>query len=387
MPKSALAPTAARDMASYVRANLAGRITIEQIDKICGTKSSKAQFTHIIGPLVKDGVLTPDGSCTKLVRGNPQQPIYAAYNVCAKLPNTLRNSHDIMLGQQRIDDTLALVAELDEALTQNGHLARNPEATLAWQDELKAVSLWLKAHPEPVWPAVSEERSFEIFGNEKRLGAREKRGGVTLQALLGSAGIKARLSIDDVPSNELVYYVPRTPRRTITVLVVENHAPFARVQAALAAGVRVFFGRHVDGVIYGEGFKCIFGGAIGITEGYFSEGRTVRYLYWGDIDRPGIEIMERLLETWDMEPLVGAYEAMIECAGSQTLPQAGPQRLPPHMGVSIASKLSPEALECFMRVLAEGLRIPQEAVPKARYDGSEVPKRLSVTLRSRRHRA
>ena len=56
------------------------------------------------------------------------------------------------------------LATLSSKLTDNGYLALNLKATLAWIDELRRLSDWLD-EPENVFaePALPEERSFEIF--------------------------------------------------------------------------------------------------------------------------------------------------------------------------------------------------------------------------------
>ena len=62
-------------------------------------------------------------------------------------------------------------------------------------------------------------------------------------------------------------------------------------------------------------------------------------------------------------PRQNAYEAMLDAAVTDELPHAGGQKLPPHMGVSLASQLNGERLETYLRVMAADLRVPQEAVP------------------------
>lgn len=72
----------------------------------------------------------------------------------------------------------------------------------------------------------------------------------------------------------------------------------------------------------------------------------------------------------------------LDHAGSE-LPTSTDVDAPPHMGIDIASKLTVDELETFMRVLVCSLRIPQEAVPPATYDGSEGTRRLTLTLRTK----
>ena len=534
MAKPKMKGSAAQELADFIRDNPGGTLTVEKIDQICGTASSKLQYILLIGPLVKDGILVPNTEGGAPFRGNEQEPVYRSYAIAEQIPSSLSHSQQVMDGSAtvdkkyrqeqmqraaaerqsnatgKVDPTLVeaigaaesqrlpagslepepddddskpgegqlqldleadaeaieveasivvapseadaevssafvpkhetpLVMEkelpsstpepeatkepapqqaptqqkqpapqqapapqkqkakqkarqqsqqkslpkqlsgISKELTQDGYLATHLTAATGWKRELLALGAWLKDHPEPPEPAILEERSFEVFGNEKVLAPKgEKRGGITLPSLLYAIGVHHRLNIMDDPFNELIYYVPKTLRRTIWVLVVENHAPFVHIQQALAQGKRTFFGHHVDGVIYGEGYKVVFEDALGVTESYFRQGKTVRYLYWGDIDRPGIDAMERAAEGREMEPLVEAYEAMIEAVAGRELPTSGARAMPQHMGIALASQLKPESLEIYMRVLAEGLRIPQEAVAPSLIHGPEKTKKISI---------
>ena len=378
MAKKQLSETAGHDVACYIREHLGEVLRYSTLDELCGTTSSNQQYL-IVGPLVKDGVLRV--SQKKLIRGNDDAPIYRTYHICKQLPKNLSHSAAFMEGNANMGVLDPEVVDLNPLLTQNGFLSKNLEAAKAWHDELVMFGSWLDANGGPLEPAILEERSFEVFHNEKLLGNKEdRRGGRTLMELINNVGLAPRLYLQEDMHQELVYYVPRTLRRVLTVLVVENHAPFVRVQDALKRGVRTFFGRHVDGVVYGRGFGVLAGDALRTTEELFTSGIHVRYLYWGDIDRPGIEVYERLAEDYDIEPLVAAYQAMIAHAGDD-LPVSTDDRLPTRMGVDIASRLQPHELEVFMRVIAANLRIPQEAVPPSVYNGSGGTKRLALSLR------
>lgn len=382
MAKKQLSETAGQDVARYIREHLGETLVYTTIDELCGTNSSNQQYSLIVGPLVKDGVLRVQRK--KLIRGNEQSPIHYSYRICKELPATLTYSSAFMEGGANMGVLNAEVADLNPLLSKNGFLVKNLGAAKGWHDELQMLGLWLDEHPEIPEPAIMEERSFEVFHNEKLLGNKDdRRGGRTLLELINNLGLASRLNITTDTHLELVYYVPRSLRRVLTILVVENHAPFVHVQEALQRGVRTFFGRHVDGVVYGRGSTILAGDTLGITERLFSNGNPVRYLYWGDIDRPGIEVYERLVPDYEIEPLVAAYKAMIEHAGSD-LPVSTGVDVPPHMGVDIASKLEPVELEVFMRAMVCCLRIPQEAVPPSLYDGTAGTQRLALSLRSRR---
>lgn len=383
MAKKVLSPTAGQDVACYIREHLGEVISYTKLDELCGTTSSNQQYL-IVGPLVKDGVLHV--SNRKVMRGNDAAPIYRSYHICKKLPAKLAHSAAFMEGNANIGVLDEAIVDLNPLLTENGFLSKNLDAAKGWHNELLLFGAWLDKNPGPLTPAITEERSFEVFHNEKLLGNKDdRRGGRTLMELINNIGLAPRLHLQTDSHQELVYYVPRSMRRVLTILVVENHAPFVHVQQALQRGVRTFFGRHVDGVVYGRGFGIFTGDALRTTEALFSNGNPVRYLYWGDIDRPGIDVYDRLAEEYDIEPLIAAYKAMIEHAGSD-LPISTATEPPAHMGVDIASRLDVSELEVFMRVLMCSLRIPQEAVPPATYDGTGGTHRLAMSIRTRRKR-
>lgn len=382
MAKKQLSATAGQDVLRYITEHLGETIPYTTIDQLCGTTSSNQQYNLIVGPLVKDGVLVATNK--KVMRGNEQAPIYKEYRICRKLPATLAHSAAFMERGANMGTLDKALVDLNPMLTENGFLGKNLKAADGWHDELVLFGEWLDKNPGPLAPAIMEERSFEVFRNEKLLGSKDdRRGGRTLLELINNLGLAPRLYVQNDPCLELVYYVPRTIRRVLSILVVENHAPFVHVQEALKRGVRSFFGCHVDGVVYGRGFGVLAGDALRTTESLFAANCMVRYWYWGDIDRPGIVVYERLAEEYDMTPMVPAYKAMLAYAKGD-LPVSTDVDLPPHMGIDIATELNKEELENFMRVLASSQRVPQEAVPPATYDGTSGTQRLISTLRPRK---
>ena len=259
---------------------------------------------------------------------------------------------------------------LNPQLTRNGYLAGHPSAAKAWRRELQALSQWLDAHPQGAAPALEEERSFEVFGNEKLLNQRgQQRGGISLGNLVKGMGVLGALAVEEVPV-ELRAYAPDVHRRLVTVLIVENHCPYLRISDAMKEGQRSFFGRHIDALVYGEGSRVNLPGTLTRTQESIARDATFKYLYWGDIDREGIAIYERLQRDAgiDLELLLPAYTAMLDAVDPQTLPLGGKgSSIPPHAGISLATKLNEQQLETYIRVMMLGLRIPQEAVPVESY--------------------
>lgn len=370
MAKRRLAPNAGQKVSTYIKNNLSGTLTSSKLDELCGTQSSDEQYNGVVAPLISDKVIEPKG--TTLARGSEERPIYQSYRITAELPEILPASGHFMHGNAPAK--AAVPPELlgfNPLLLGNDFLEKHLKVAEAWRPELVQLSAWLDAHGEdnPAPAAYYEERSFEIFRNEKLIVPRsmESRAGWTLWSVVRSIGLTDALNVSESPS-VLHYYVPEVHAKALTVLIVENRCPFTHVQEALGSGVRTIFGERIDGVVYGEGFNASAEGVLASTEKLFAGGAPVKYLYWGDIDRQGIMVYEQLKEAdVHVEPLMAAYRAMIDAAVGLELPEAGTSAVPTHCGIDIAMRLDVLQLETFMRVIAASLRIPQEIVPTSSY--------------------
>ena len=343
-------------------------LTWRRLDRLCGTPSSNIQYDRFIAPLLAAKAI--EASTTLLAKGSEKRPIYREYRIADKIPEDLglrppgsasafakpsattatrtADKRSVRPGTAKpasakpaaaasVHETSApkatsgpdlsgYLSNLSPELTRNGYLAYNLPFAKAWYKELRAVGSWLDNHDADVDPVLLEERSYEIFRNEKLLSPRaEPREGVRLHSLLKSVDVLERLAIIEVAPT-LQHYLPYGMRKNLSMLIVENHVPYVRLQEELKRGRRRFFGRHVDGVIYGAGSAVSREGVLEETERLFSRGGPVRYLYWGDIDRPGILAYEQLKEVWDIELLVGAYEAMLDAGVDEELPVAGGRR-------------------------------------------------------------
>ena len=103
MAKPKMKASAAQELADFIRDNPGGTLTVERIDQICGTASSKLQYILLIGPLVKDGILVPNTEGGAPYRGNEQEPVYRSYAIAAQIPSSLSHSHQVMDGSATVD--------------------------------------------------------------------------------------------------------------------------------------------------------------------------------------------------------------------------------------------------------------------------------------------
>ena len=142
-------------------------------------------------------------------------------------------------------------------------------------DELRRIHEFLKDHPDrrPIVPV--KERSFQLFGDEKRLDSLRK------TKLFGSG----RLTLDLLRSRDVPASLPCIPAPRPSNgrwLIVENEAAFhsfVRLNALRAV--------H-SGIILGSGRNVLR--AVDFLVALITPSTPRDFLYFGDIDRHGVEI-------------------------------------------------------------------------------------------------
>lgn len=147
--------------------------------------------------------------------------------------------------------------------------------TIGNSNELRRIHDFLKNHPErrPIVPV--KERSFQLFGDEKRLDTLRKSklfedGRLTLELL------RCR----DVPAS--LPCVPTLDKSSGAWLIVENEAAFdsfSRLNRILSV--------HA-GIVLGSGRNVLR--AVDFLATLVASSPSENFLYFGDIDRDGIEI-------------------------------------------------------------------------------------------------
>ncbi|MCI8635217.1 MAG: hypothetical protein HFJ05_06420 [Eubacterium sp.] len=166
-------------------------------------------------------------------------------------------------------------------------------------------------NPEPV---SLNERSFQIWGREKFL--QREQG----KKILAHCGVSWEQLFVYTTTEPLAYYsaVRQSPQ---TVLILENKDTFYSMRKYLLRGAKKMFGEEIGTVIYGAGKGILrsFSDFRFCVEPHINDPGN-RILYFGDLDYEGIGIYERLYELFCAEheivPFVGAYEAMLQKAGT-----------------------------------------------------------------------
>lgn len=256
------------------------------------------------------------------------------------------------------------IIDLDPRMWINGWLLSTPEAYVRYEPELRAISAALEGSQTLGDGTLScRELSYQIFGDEKYLGLEEE--GRKLLHLMGLSDLvvfrpQAKLG--------LLHHIP-THHKHMRIVVSENLDPWLNMRDAMyRKGQKRFFGERIHGVVFGNGYVVNDSHKLPDLLDAL-EAESVEVLYWGDIDRAGLQIMNRLRESmgdaYPVKPFIPAYRTMIERA-MQRFPNPLDNEPCEQEGLAIEGielfdgALPDEDLD-YLRSVVEGSRlIPQE---------------------------
>jgi hypothetical protein len=169
---------------------------------------------------------------------------------------------------------------------------------------LKKISSFLNQKKEDAGWISLNERSYDLFGNEKFLASKEGK------VLLKNSG----LTIDDLccfqTSEPFFYFLhPSVPLENI--LIIENKDTFFSLKRLLQDGVYDWDNKRFSLLIYGEGNKITK--SIEFLEELEIDEQVPIY-YYGDLDPEGISIYYRTKSKTkrDIQPFKLFYEALWE---------------------------------------------------------------------------
>lgn len=209
------------------------------------------------------------------------------------------------------------------------------------------INEFLKKHPGPLTPVPLNERSLQIFGDEKRLSKMNTRG----NALFGG-----RLPLNAIGA---FHVAPPLPYHAVEasgapLLVVENHHTYWSLRH-WNAKVRRF-----AAVVFGSGNEFPKSAMLALEQ-VISESNACGVEYFGDIDRAGIAIpyylSKRMLAAGKdpVKPSTSFYSWLLSHGRRQ------PCKDPKPKGVEL-EWLGEELQEKVAAVLQSDSRIPQESL-------------------------
>lgn len=203
------------------------------------------------------------------------------------------------------------IVQLNPRLWMNGWLLSHPGAFTLYERELRGIDAALQEGELP-GDLTRRQLAYKMGGNEKFF-----EYGADGHKLLRAMGADDLIGHRLVPKADMLYHVPRR-RKSMKILVTENLDPWLDVRDLMYEdGRSLILGERVHGVVLGGGNPVIENNRLsGLLETLGAE--TIEVLYWGDIDRAGLNLLQRLqamLEgRYKVTPFMPAYRLMLERA-------------------------------------------------------------------------
>ena len=323
-----------------------GKKTISKMDiETVFATSSDEELFEIISVLSEQQFLFPIKSSK--TNGNRSYPIYLKYKVS--------------LPQDTYESELKEMSALHPLLQSNGYLQSKPEEYKKYRLQLQKLDRYLFYRSENEISISRKERSFEIFDEEKTLDDK------TFCALLERIGITAdTLAFYDTPEYCFNDYIPDR-KAQMTLLICENKDIWFNIRRMMFENNATnIFDTSIDGVVYGCGNKVSGMGALTTYTEFI--GSEVKYLYWGDIDRAGLNIYlsaVRANPNIDIKLFVPAYEEMLRLAQTRNIPDSDDERNRIEDYSQIFDLVDQNLRNLFEQSIQNNKRIPQEIITYA----------------------
>lgn len=258
------------------------------------------------------------------------------------------------------------IVQLDPRLWMNGWLLSHPGAFTLYERELRGIDAALQEGELP-GDLTRRQLAYKMGGNEKFF-----EYGADGHKLLRAMGADDLIGHRLVPKADMLYHVPRR-RKSMKILVTENLDPWLDVRDLMYEdGRSLILGERVHGVVLGGGNPVIENNRLsGLLETLGAE--TIEVLYWGDIDRAGLNLLQRLqamLEgRYKVTPFMPAYRLMLERAMERYPdPDQNERTTQENVEVqdfsSMLEDLSDEQAAYFSSIIQKCGLIPQEILTK-----------------------
>lgn len=186
---------------------------------------------------------------------------------------------------------------------------RNPEEYQTNRDVIHALCDYFKEKKALLSiPLSCNERSFEIFGNEKLLLEKS-----TLD-VLRNLGLSLSDSLNTYKTPEPFFYSKNPRSKGNNVLIIENKDTWYTMKNVIKDGYDVL-GFDFRYLIYGEGRKILssFDDVVH-NETFKDVCSDLNYYYFGDIDYDGIDILDSLSNKYNwahIVPFIPGYKYLI----------------------------------------------------------------------------
>ncbi len=258
------------------------------------------------------------------------------------------------------------IVQLDERFWMNGWLLSHPKAYVLFEHEIETMNSILQDGMLP-GDITRRQLAYQMGGDEKFF-----EYGSDGFRLLRALGMEDIIRHRPLPKSDLVYHAPRR-RKHMRVLVTENLDPYLDVHDLMYEdGRTTILGERIHAVVLGGGTPIIEHNRLSLLLDTLGAD-TIEVLYWGDIDRAGISIMNKLEHElngkYGFAPFAPAYELMVKKA-SERFPDAQDNESTKQVNIEdydmtpLLNVLSDEAAAYAKTVVDSCELIPQEILVK-----------------------
>ena len=297
---------------------------------------------------------TQRGRLRRFGKGGPSRPMQLS-----EVPYVRR-------GGPAETEVRAKILELDQRFWMNGWLLSHPGAYTLFERQLTAINDALVNGALP-GDITRRQLAYQMGGDEKFF-----EYGSDGHKLLRAMGMEDVIRHRPMPKPDLLYHAPRR-RKHMRVLVTENLDPWLDVHDLMyEEGRTTILGERIHAVVLGGGTPILEHNRLALLLDTLGAD-SVEVLYWGDIDRAGIDIMVRLRdvlgEHYPFAPFAPAYQLMIDKAMERYPdPADNEQTCQVNLGMPdmslMCEGLTDEAA-AYARSVVEGCRlIPQEILTR-----------------------
>lgn len=297
---------------------------------------------------------TQRGRLRRMGKGSPSRPMQLS-----EVPYVRR-------GGPAETEVRAKILELDQRFWMNGWLLSHPGAYTLFERQLTAINDALVNGALP-GDITRRQLAYQMGGDEKFF-----EYGSDGHKLLRAMGMEDVIRHRPMPKPDLLYHAPRR-RKHMRVLVTENLDPWLDVHDLMyEEGRTTILGERIHAVVLGGGTPILEHNRLALLLDTLGAD-SVEVLYWGDVDRAGIDIMVRLRdvlgEHYPFAPFTPAYQLMIDKAQERYPdPADNEQTCQVNLGMpdmSLMCEGLTEEAAAYARSVVEGCRlIPQEILTR-----------------------
>lgn len=272
----------------------------------------------------------------------------------------------IRRGGQTEADLRARIVQLDRRFWMNGWLLSHPGAFELYEKELLALNEFL-VNGTMIGDVTRRQLAYQMGGDEKFF-----EYGSDGFRLLRSMGVEDLIRHRPLPKPDLLYHAPRR-RKHMRVLVTENLDPWLDVRDLMyEEGVSQILGERIHAVVLGGGMPVLEPNRLHLLLDTLGAD-SYDVLYWGDIDRAGLDILLKLQALLDgkfeVKAFTPAYQLMCDRAMAR-FPEPGDNEKTGQINLEVGDTsvicdgLTPEAAAYAKAVIDGCCLIPQEILTK-----------------------